>query len=226
MTAERPQSQTLDRGLRVLELLAAAESPLSIAALATQLGVHRSIAYRIVRTLEDHRLVARAGDGLCELGVGLAQLARSVKSTLQTAALPELSELASDVAMTAFLVVRDHDEAVTVQSVEPRRSVAHVTYRPGSRHPVGRGAPGIALLAGEPPVPGERPEIAVARTRGWAWSRAEVLPGMSSVAAPVYDRRRPVAAVAVVYVEPQAPDRDALAARVTAAAEAIGQRLP
>ena len=47
--------------------------------------------------------------------------------------------------MTAFLVVRSGDEAVTVATVEPQDSTAHVVYRPGTRHPVDRGAPGLAL---------------------------------------------------------------------------------
>ena len=37
--------------------------------------------------------------------------------------------------MTAFLVVRSGDEAVTVATVEPQDSTAHVVYRPGTRHP-------------------------------------------------------------------------------------------
>lgn len=59
------RSQTLSRGIRVLEVLAGAERPLSIDEVAAELGVHRSIVYRIVRTLEDHRLVARDPAGRC-----------------------------------------------------------------------------------------------------------------------------------------------------------------
>lgn len=47
---QAPPSQTLSRGIRALEILAAADRPLSIAELAEALGVHRSIAYRILRT--------------------------------------------------------------------------------------------------------------------------------------------------------------------------------
>jgi hypothetical protein len=150
----------------------------------TRLGVHRSIVYRILRTLEDHRLVSRSSDGLCELGVGLAVLSRAVRRDLQAAALPELTYLADELGMTAFLVVADAAEAVTLLTVEPRHSSAHVAYRPGVRHPVDRGAPGLALLSGAARRSGERAEVAEARTRGWARSSGEVIPGMSSVAAP------------------------------------------
>lgn len=224
--SDNPHSQTLDRGVRALEELADAERPLSIAELAARLGVHRSIGYRIVRTLEDHQLVARDRDGRLVLGVGLAVLARSVKSSLQTAALPELSELANDLQMTAFLVVREGDEAVTVQTVEPRHSVVHVAYRPGVRHPVSRGAPGLALLAGSPPLDGEREEVAGARERGWASSHSEVLSGMRAVAAPVLSRRAEVvAAVSVVYVD-SGHGIEEIGDRVVATAGTIARELP
>lgn len=126
----------------MLEVLAEAGKPLTIAELATILDVHRSIAYRILRTLEDHRLVKRGPDGACELDVGLASLARAVSRDLHSAALPELAVLANEVGMTAFIVVPDGDECVTLTSVEPRHSVAAVTWRPGARHAIDRGRPG------------------------------------------------------------------------------------
>ena len=61
-------SQTLSRGMRMLEILADAPGSLSIADLAAALGVHRSIAYRILRTLEDHRMVVRDASGGVLLG--------------------------------------------------------------------------------------------------------------------------------------------------------------
>ena len=225
-TDPAPTLQTLDRGVRVLELLAEAPGALSIAQIAAGLGVHRSIAYRLLRTLEHHRLVRRDENAGYRPGVGLAVLARTVDVSLRSAALPELTELAMDLGMTAFLVVRDGNDAVTLHSVEPRQSQVHVAYRPGIRHPVDRGAPGIALLAGDPARPGERAEVDTARRRGWAWSRGEVLAGMSAVSSPVLDRqRRPVASVAVVYLEDGA-DRERLGRRVVAAAEAIARELP
>jgi DNA-binding IclR family transcriptional regulator len=79
-------SQTLSRGLRALEILAEASGPISIAELAAALGLHRSIAYRILRTLEDHRLVLRDDRGLLLLGPRMAALARGVQRSLQAAA--------------------------------------------------------------------------------------------------------------------------------------------
>jgi DNA-binding IclR family transcriptional regulator len=224
--AASPHSQTLDRGIRLLEALVDADAPVGIDTLARGLGVHRSIAYRMVRTLEDHQLVRRSADGRYEPGFGLSVLARGVSRALQTAALPELTALANSVGMTAFLVVRDGADAVTIASIEPRHSVAHVTYRPGVRHPIDQGAPGIALLAGALARPGERPEVAESRDRGYATSRGEVLPGLSAAAAPILGRRGDVAgAVAVVFLDGQV-DQDALGRRLVEAARNIAAELP
>lgn len=220
-----PQSQTLDRGLRILEHLAGVGGPQPLMDIATAVGLHRSIAYRLLRTLEDHDLVDRDDGGRYTLGLGLAAIARGVRTDLQTAALPQLEALVSHLHMTAFLVVRTGDEAVTVTSIEPRTSAAHVAYRPGSRHPVDRGAPGLALLIPEPPRPDDRLELADARALGWASSHGEVIPGFRSVAAPV---RRPdgevVGALAVVFVD-NAVDTARVGRIVMAAADEVGRRL-
>jgi DNA-binding IclR family transcriptional regulator len=123
--------------------------------------------------------------------------------------------------MTAFLVVRDGDEALTLDVVEPRRTDVHVAYRPGTRHAVDRGAPGLALLAAAPAVPGERAEVTRARARGWATTRSEVLDGMAALAVPVDART----AVAVLWLAAQRADVARTAAEVTAAAAAVRRRL-
>lgn len=223
--ASPPQSQTLDRGLRILEHLAAAGSPRPIAEIAAEVGLHRSIAYRLLRTLEDHELVDRDLLGRYRLGLGLAALSRGLRTDLQSAALPELTALVARLGMTAFLVVRAGDEAVTITSLEPQHADAHVAYRPGTRHPVDRGAPGLALLMPEHPSPSDRSDLQEARRTGWAVSRGEVVPGLRSVAAPVLGPDGGArAALAVVFVEDDA-DVTVLGEAVAAAATRVSTRL-
>jgi DNA-binding IclR family transcriptional regulator len=220
-----PQSQTLDRGIQVLHQLAAAGGEgLAVQRLADNLALHRSIVYRILRTFEDHGLVERTPTGNFVPGPGLAVLAASVARDLQSVALSELPGLAESARMTALVAVASGDDAVTLVSVEPRLSAGHVAYRPGTRHPLDRGAPGLAILAGGPPRPGERDEITEARRRGWARSAGEVIPGLTSVAAPVFNRSAGlVGSVAVVFAGDA--DEERLAGQVTATARRIGQRL-
>ena len=145
---EGTRSQTLHRGLALLEMIA--ETPLSLPDVVRLSGLHRSVVYRLLRTLEDHRLVERGADDHYRGGLGLVGLARNLTQDLGAATVAELTSLADDLGMTAFVVLRDGDEALTLFTVAPSTAAAHVTYRPGSRHPVVRGAPGLALLAGAP----------------------------------------------------------------------------
>ena len=205
------QAQTLARGLRILDILAEAGEPLTIAAVSEALGVHRSIGYRLVRTLEDGALVIRDPAGALVLGPHLATLARSVAPRLQSDAQSVLQILADELAMTAFLVVLDRMECVTLVTVEPRDAVASIAQRPGSRHSMHVGAPGIAIQSlltsadrAAMGLDGPEPhQVAQARLDGVASSHGEVISGVTSVAAPIGGSVR--AAVAVLYVTSDNP---------------------
>ncbi len=219
-------SQTLSRGLTALSLLADHGSQ-SIQSLAALLGVHRSVAYRLVRTLEEHRLVVRDAGGMLSLGPQLVILARDVEHDLQSASLPHLQQLADELGATAFLTVRDGDDAVTLVTAVPRGVNASVAQHPGHRHPIALGAPGIALqallddatwreLGHDGPM---HPEVEQVRTRGFAVSANEVIQGITSVGAPIRARRSTDASVAVVTIGE--PDTEALGAAVQRTARAI-----
>src|SRR5215210_2694193 len=105
-----PTLQTLDRGLSVLTILAEALHPLTLADVSARLGVHRSIAYRLLRTLQDHHLVARTSSGYV-LGTGTTSLGRAALPIVQQVAKGEVCRLAQRAGLTAFLVVRDGYEA-------------------------------------------------------------------------------------------------------------------
>lgn len=215
-------SQTLSRGLTALEFIASATDAPRIEQVAEHLDVHRSIAYRIVRTLEDHHLVQRDSAGCCKPGIRLAALGRFARPTLQTAAVTELARLADELAMTCFLVVRDGDEALTIESLEPTNSQFHLTYKPGIRHGIDRGAPGIAILADGPHVIGERAEITAARASGSARTTGEVIPGLASIAVPV---RGHDASIAAVFLDGALSAPDHIADRLTVTAHAIQQHI-
>lgn len=223
-------AQTLSRGLHALEIITDRLEPPTIAELADELGVHRSIAYRILRTLEDHALVRRDGAGRLEGAPGLASLARGVQRDLQSAALPELTSLANELGMTAFLAVWDHEDCITLVSVEPRHSTATVMQRPGSRHPLTHGAPGIAIQSAhtqsewEAVAPNHpwREAAHAARTAGYATSLDEVIPGVSSIAAALLVPGQTPAALAVVYATATHDvDADTVGHRVATAAASV-----
>ncbi len=231
-TAQASPSQTLSRGIRALEILAEAQQPLTIAELADAMGVHRSVAYRILRTLEDHSLLVRDDGGRVQPGPGLAVLARGVARSLQTAALPELTQLANALTMSAFVAVWDHEDCVTLVTVDPRHTGAAVVQHPGSRHPINAGAPGIAIQSAHSEqewhaaAPGiaYRAEAAEARRRGYAASHDEVIAGVSSLAVPIRVPGGRPAALAVVYIR-TSQDPEEVAAALTASARRIEGQL-
>jgi DNA-binding IclR family transcriptional regulator len=140
-------SQTLDRGLRVLEAVAESPDGLTVTELAVALGIGRTVVYRLVVTLENHAYIRRSSDGKCRLGLGVLALGRQVQPIVRDASLPALRLLADAVGATAVLTIVDGQEALSAVVVEPTRSDLHVASRPGSRHPLEHGAAGRAILA-------------------------------------------------------------------------------
>ena len=141
-------SQTLDRGLRVLRTLAATPNGMSITALAAEIGVNRTVVYRLVTTLEQHGLARRDPTGRLHVGLGVLALARGLQPVLRELAGPVLRALAEELGSTAHLTVADGGEALAIAVVEPSWTDYHVAYRVGARHPLEQGAAGKAILLG------------------------------------------------------------------------------
>ncbi|MFC5906651.1 IclR family transcriptional regulator [Streptacidiphilus monticola] len=144
MTAET--SQTLDRGVRVLKLLADSEAGLTVTELAGRLSVNRTVVYRLLATLELHGLVRRDLGGRARVGLGVLRLSNRVHPLVREAALPALRSLAEEVGATAHLTLVDGAEALVVAVVEPTWTDFHVAYRTGVRHALDDNAAGRAIL--------------------------------------------------------------------------------
>ena len=204
-------SQTLDRGLRLLELLAETPAGLTVTEASAALGVNRTVVYRLVGTLEQHGLVRRDAGGRLSVGLSVLALAGSVHPLLRHAALPALRSLAEDVGATAHLTIADGAEALAVAVVEPSWTDYHVAYRVGSRHPLELGAAGRAILAGREPG------------ASFVVTAGELQQGASGVAAPVVAVPGIEASVGVVALGEL--DVTAVGPRVVAAAREVAGRL-
>jgi DNA-binding IclR family transcriptional regulator len=193
MSAEKTDSgsQTLSRGLTALEIIGASDAPLSVAELCSRLDIHRSMAYRLVKTLEQHGFIERTSSGGLVLGTKISTLARGVARTLQSATAPELTAIAEQLEMTAMLVTFDGESAVTLSTAEPQKAGTTVARKPGSRHSIDRGAPGRVLRSQVDPVSFP--------PQSFEFSQDEVLPGVASVAVPLTIGGNQPAALAVLY---------------------------
>jgi DNA-binding IclR family transcriptional regulator len=179
----RDGNQTLARGLRVLLAIADAEDGLAVQDVSELLGVHRSIAYRLVQTLADFGLVARTRQGLYIPGARLATLADAYLPALRDVAAPVMRSLADQLQSTVSLFVEQGDEAVAISLVEPTTASHHIAFRPGMRTPLTLGAAAYAIRAFGPPTADEPSAVAVARAQGYALSFSEIEAGAYGVAA-------------------------------------------
>jgi DNA-binding IclR family transcriptional regulator len=214
-------AQTLDRGLQVLEFLGSSADGYTATEVAQHLGVHRSIAARLLATLTNRRFATRLGDGRYVIGTGLFSLARMVSRDLASVAMPMMRDAAERVVATSVLHVADGEEVVTVLSIEPPAATFHVGMRVGARGPLDLAAHGLAILAGRSPKPGERPEVVRARERGYAVTTGEVVPGYTGLSAPVYVGGVATASVGLVIPSSRDSEVADLAVEVVKLAEAL-----
>lgn len=220
MTATQGEtSQTLDRGLAVLWLLAEHGDGLTAGELADRLSTARAVVYRLLRTLEAHRLIGRA-DSRYVLGFGVAELASHLRPRLQATVLPILRHLSGQTNSTALLSVADGDQAMVLIAEEPPQSTFHLALRQGSRHPLAVGADGVAILAGRPPAADDPDDVVQARKAGYALSIGALQTGAIGVASPIATSDWATASIGVVQLGVELADASLPEAVMVAAAEA------
>lgn len=178
-------AQTLARGLAALRFVVDAPDGLTVQELATALGVHRSIAYRIVQTLVDCRVAVRGEDGRYRGGSGLLHYTAGAYSALRERAMPVMRRLATELEATVSLIVAESGEAVAIAVVSPTTAQYRLVFAEGSAHPLDRGSAGLALRTLEPPRDDDPEDVRVAREQGWAHTFGEVEPSAHGLAIPL-----------------------------------------
>lgn len=175
----------LDKAVAVLDAVAAAPAPCSLAELVAATGISRATAHRLAVALEAHHLLGRTDDGRFALGLRLLALGRAAADDwpLAEAARPALEALRDATGESVQLYVRDADRRVCVASLHSGHELRTIVEE-GARLPLGRGSAG-RLLAGE------RAET------GYVASAGERAPGVGSVSAPVEVDGEVVAAVGI-----------------------------
>ena len=180
---------------RVLALLDAVITggKLSLTAAATRTGMPASTALRHLRVLTDRGLLAKNDSGTYSVGtsflrIALASLQSGSYARLIAVAQPELERIVETTEESAYLAVRDGDEAVYIATVESRRAIRHVGWV-GRSVPIDGTAVGEALLSA-PPAAGTRPPSLL--------NTGAIEPDVTAVCAPIYGSTGPVAAMSVL----------------------------
>jgi DNA-binding IclR family transcriptional regulator len=241
--------QSVDRALTILEVLARVGEA-GVTEIAGELGVHKSTAFRLVTTLEGHRLVEQTSDrGRYRLGVGVLRLAGATTARLDLVqeARPVCRQLAADTGETVNIAVLSDRSALYLDQVagssalQPHNWVGqHIPLHATSNGKVllsgledGRLTEVLGSLARYTPLTITtrtklRDELARVREQGYALAVDELEEGLTAAAAPVRNAHGDV--VASMSVSGPSfrlgPDRvDDVVPRLVAAADEVSHRL-
>lgn len=141
--------QSVDRALHVLELLAAWDHA-GVSELASEIGVHKSTAFRLLGALEARGLVEQTTErGKYRLGFGLVRLSRrvNVQLDLTEQARPLTEKLARDLGESINVAVLREHFAVNVVQSHGQASVVSQNWI-GQLTPLHATSSGKVLLAG------------------------------------------------------------------------------
>lgn len=198
--------QSVDRALSILEVLAH-RGTRAITELAEDLDVHKSTAFRLLATLEEHGLVEQSEDrGRYRLGMGILRLAGATGARLDLVqeARPVTRQLASDTGETVNIAVLSEASALYVEQVAGSSALQSHNWV-GQHIPLHATSNGKVLLSGvrreelDPllenlrlhtevtkvdPV-ALRTELEQVRTQGYAVAVDELEVGLAAVAAPI-----------------------------------------
>jgi DNA-binding IclR family transcriptional regulator len=201
--------QSVDRALTILEMLAES-GELGVTEIAARLGVHKSTAFRLLSSLEQHRLAEQLGDrGKYRLGFGIVRLAGATTARLDLAREggPVCRQLAGEINETVNIAVMDAGAAVNITQEQGSAAVTAQNWI-GQRTPLHATSSGKVLLAWadadtlaavlkaglERRTPATitdpaalRAELDRIRERGWACAVEELETGLNTVAAPIRD---------------------------------------
>lgn len=138
-------AQTADHALRILEELGMGE-PLSASQLCQRLDINRTVAHRLLKTLEARGFVMKKGTTFA-IGATLIRLAGTVEPDLRMIAVPCMAAVAQQTHESVVLHVVDGQQAVVLEQAVATEHLVQVSHRLGSRHPLFSGASGRAILA-------------------------------------------------------------------------------
>lgn len=211
MESDKNHINSIIRAIELLGLFSKSERELGVSEISRRMGLHKSSAFRIVRTLEHVGwLEQNAETERYKLGVRILDVAGVVLKSYDYRDFisATLRELKNDIGETAVLSVYTNNGGVCIDVVEADNQVSY-TSKLGHHTPVYSGATGKILLAYqseeevkrviekglEKLTPNTiiteeklRADLADIRARGYATSFEETDYGVSAVGVPIFDR--------------------------------------
>jgi DNA-binding IclR family transcriptional regulator len=209
--------QSLERMLGILDLFDGEEQSVALTFdhLHEKLGYTRSTLYRYLKALTDAGLLSSFHGIGYVLGPRIIELDYKIRTgdVLIRAARPVMEELVSQFTGIALLCRRYKHQVICVHQ-ESSTDVFYSNYERGRIRPLLYGAASVAILAELPPhqirrLHARMPEdfksagfgssladvkasLKTHRQRGWVLTAGEVTPGVTGIAAPVFDAQQDV----------------------------------
>jgi DNA-binding IclR family transcriptional regulator len=244
----RYRAPALEKGLDILELLAAETEPMTLTAIVKRLGRSHGELFRMVQVLEHRGYIEqdqssdgyRLSDWLFSLGMKQPRM-----RTLHEIALPLMRNLAESVGQSCHLAVHSRGEIVVVARIESGELLGF-SVRVGYRRPIPKSASGAVLYAFQPddvrqrwegmfnPKLSKRELQAFQGTADSIRSQSVVLTpsfvtaGVTDISAPVMRGGMAAAALTVPYLDKKigdSPPAKEVAERVREAADRISAQL-
>jgi DNA-binding IclR family transcriptional regulator len=238
-------TSTLDLALQAVEYLVQQSRPASLAQIAEALSASKATIYRHLVTLQRHGLVRQEAEtGRYEAGIKLMVLGEQLRQRFDivSAAREELMTLRDRTGQAVTVCAAVDDELIVLELIQGRTLIEFST-RPGTRLAFHASAHGKIWLAfgsqqrtaaiADGPLEAWTPATIVSREklladldavrdRGWATAPDEVITGVNTVAAPVFDHRKvlvgSIAIVGATQFIPPVPDPEQIREVVSSAA--------
>ncbi|HSO48163.1 MAG TPA: IclR family transcriptional regulator [Rhizobiaceae bacterium] len=242
---DKYRAPALDKGLDILELLAARESAMSQSEIAKALDRSAGEIFRMLDRLVRRGYVWRTGEDRYTLTLKLFELAHQTPpmKRLISEALPLMHAFAQKAGQACHLVAGDRNRLVVVAQVDSP-GYWSVAIRVGTRISVPDTGSGQVFLAFASPVERERlldgspPEEAAAieqrlapiRVNGFARMPSRQIPAVTNLAVPVFGSQGTViAALSCPFINrldaADAPDADAALEMLKSAAASLSAPL-
>jgi DNA-binding IclR family transcriptional regulator len=239
------------RALELIEHVAAAAEPVGLSELARQVGLPKSSAHALARTLDDEGFLERDDKGAYRLGPRLLRLLLQLghRFELPAVARPIMQDLVEELQETAILGVRQDASVLYVEQIEAPQYIRYAAPM-GEPRPLYASSIGKVHLAAMPieearallrrakierltshtkvSVSAIMSELSKVRMQGYALNLEETVAGVAAIAVPVFaggDSRRPVlAGLSIAGPADRLRDRlEQLPDRLKLAAQAIGE---
>jgi DNA-binding IclR family transcriptional regulator len=160
-------AQTVDRALVVLQIVATEARPVSLDEIASRAGLHKSVTYRLVRSLENAGFIGR-DPSLGGYAIAATFLSLSVQAVsridLRRHARPAMEAIVALHGETASLHIRSGVQRVCVDSIEGGHAIRRVVPV-GETLPLYAGETGRVLMS-DLPAGDLAPLLAAASARG------------------------------------------------------------